>query len=102
MATKKEIVEALAAHSILLDVATRRAGEQEAVAVARLAEVQQLQDEVVELQVALGDALDKVEQFRQMLIRDEERLRYLRLKVEASPLERLAEACRRFGIALRR
>ena len=100
-ATKKQLEEALAAARSLLDAATRRAAEQEAIATARLAEVQQLQDEVVVLQVHLGEALDRAERFREMLVEDAEREVVLLRKANETAGDKLRVSFARFLDAIR-
>jgi hypothetical protein len=101
--SKKSLWEARENLLHLLDAATRRAGEQEALAAARLLEVQGLQDEVVELQVALGDALDREEKYRALLSSDERRMTAtertidMHRRMNETPMQRFADACRRFG-----
>ena len=100
-ATKKQLEEALAAARSLLDAATRRAAEQEAIATARLAEVQQLQDEVVDLPVHLGEALDRAERFREMLVEDAEREVVLLRKANETAGDKLRVSFARFLDAIR-
>ena len=100
-ATKKQLEEALAAARSLLDAATRRAAEQEAIATARLAEVQQLQDEVVDLQVHLGEALDRAVRFREMLVEDAEREVVLLRKANETAGDKLRVSFARFLDAIR-
>ena len=107
--TKKALWEAREDLLQLLDVATRKAAEQEALAGARLAEVQSLQDEVVDLQVHLGDALDKVEkktelltEYREMVSNRDGAIRYLEERMKETPGQKLRESVERFARALLR
>ena len=102
MATKKQLEEAIESHLALLEVASRRAREQEALSAARLAEVQQLQDEVVELQVGLGDALDEVERLRNMVRNRNGAIEYLEGVLRETPRKKLGDSFERFKRALLR
>jgi hypothetical protein len=102
MSTKKQLEEALAASRELLDVATKWGAEQESLATARLAELQVLQDEVVDLQVGLGAEVDLKERYREMMLESDAAVLRLESRLGKSPGEKLLGAIERFKGALRR
>ena len=94
----KTLATERASYKQLIDAATKLAGDYKALADAQVREIQSLQDEVVDLQVRSGEALDRVA----VLEREaEERERYLRELLE-SPMGRLLRSARRFVSAVRR
>jgi hypothetical protein len=103
--TKKELWDSREYFRNLMEAATKRAEEQAALAAARLQEVQQLQDEVVGLQVALGDALDTIDRSQRLLLdvqsKNLETIASLREKMNETPGEKLREALERFRKAFR-